>query len=307
MPKVSIIVPVYKVEQYIRECLDSMKQQTFTDWECLLIDDGSPDNSGKICDEYAHADARFKVIHVENGGVSRARNIGLDNMTGEWVLFVDSDDIIAVNTLEACLDKVEKNNLDILQFSFTRNKECLGGNDGIQTDVLSLAEYAKSRKIQVCAAGSFLRTSIIQDNNLRFNTLLKLAEDQLFVYEYMDLSKRFMRIGSQLYYYRDSPNSATSHQKPVDVKNSIDRLAGYKCKSPHWQGDIDHMLVSFLICLILNPSVSTKDIKDLTIKANLTDTSHLTGSYSLFYHVSKINVILAIYLIKIKFMVLGNY
>lgn len=307
MPKVSIIVPVYKVEQYIRECLDSIKQQTFSDWECLLIDDGSPDNSGMICNEYAHADARFRVFHVDNGGVSRARNIGLDNMLGEWVLFVDSDDIIAVNTLETCLDKVEKYNLDILQFSFTRNKECLGGNDGTQTDVLSLSEYAKSKKIQVCAAGSLLRTSIIQDNDLRFDISLKLAEDQLFIYEYMDLSKRFMRIGDQLYYYRDSPNSATRHQKPEDVRNSIDRLAGYKCKSPLWQGDIDHMLVSFLICLILNPSVSAKDVKELTSKANLTDTSHLTGSYRLFYHVSKINVILAIYLIKIKFKVFGNY
>lgn len=307
MPKVSIIVPVYKVEQYIRECLDSIKQQTFTDWECLLIDDGSPDNSGKICDEYAQADARFRVFHVSNGGVSRARNIGLDNMIGEWVMFVDSDDAISVKTLDTCLDKVEKNKLDVLQFSFTRSKKCIGGDDGIHTDVLSHAEYAKSKKIQVCAAGSLLRTSTIQENNIRFDTTLKLAEDQLFVYEYMDLSKRFMRIGDQLYYYRDSPNSATKHQKLEDVKSSIDRLAGYKCKSPHWQGDIDHMLVSFLICLILNPSVSTKDIKDLTIKANLTDTSHLTGSYSLFYHVSKINVILAIYLIKIKFMVLGNY
>lgn len=307
MPKVSIIVPVYKVEQYIRECLDSIKQQTFLDWECLLIDDGSPDNSGKICDEYAQEDARFKVFHVENGGVSRARNIGLDNMMGEWVMFVDSDDAIAVKTLDTCLDKVEKNKLDVLQFSFTRSKKCIGGDDGIHTDVLSHAEYAKSKKIQVCAAGSLLRASTIQENNIRFDTTLKLAEDQLFVYEYMDLSKRFMRIGDQLYYYRDSPNSATRHQKLEDVKSSIDRLAGYKCKSPHWQGDIDHMLVSFLICLILNPSVSTKDIKELTIKANLTDTSHLTGSYSLFYHVSKINVILAIYLIKIKFRFLGNY
>lgn len=301
MPKVSIIVPVYKVEQYIRECLDSIKQQTFADWECLLIDDGSPDNSGMICDEYAHADARFRVFHVDNGGVSRARNIGLDNMLGEWVLFVDSDDIIAVKTLETCLEKVEKNNLDILQFSFTRNKECLGGTDGIQTDVLNLVEYAKSQKIQVCAAGSLLRTSTIQDNNLRFNTLLKLAEDQLFIYEYMDLSKWFMRIGSQFYYYRDAPNSATSHQKPEDIRNSIEQLSAYKQQSPYWQGAIDKMLVSFLICLISNPDVSVNKIKELTVKANLKDTSYLTGSYSLFYYASKISILLAIDLIRLKF------
>lgn len=306
MSKVSIIVPVYKVEQYIRECLDSIKEQTFTDWECLLIDDGSPDNSGKICDEYAQSDARFRVFHVSNGGVSRARNIGLDNMAGEWVMFVDSDDLIAVNTLETCLDNVEINDLDILQFSFTRSKECLGGDDGIHTDVLSLAEYAKSKKIQVCAAGSLLRTSIIQGNNIRFDTTLKLAEDQLFIYEYMDLSKRFMRIGRQLYYYRDSPNSATSHQKPEDVRNSIEQLSAYKQQSPHWQGPIDKMLVSFLICLILNPSVPVKEIKKLTIYTNLNDTSCLTGSYSLFYNVSRVNILLAIYLIRLKFKFLNS-
>ena len=79
---ISIIVPVYKVEAYLCECLDSIKQQSYSNWECLLIDDGSPDNSGLICDEYSRSDSRFKVFHVENGGVSRARNIGLKNMSG---------------------------------------------------------------------------------------------------------------------------------------------------------------------------------------------------------------------------------
>ena len=93
-PKISIIVPVYKVEQYLRRCLDSIVAQTFTDWECILIDDGSPDNSGRICDEYAEKDKRFRVFHQENVGVSAARNKGLDEARGEWIGFVDSDDWI---------------------------------------------------------------------------------------------------------------------------------------------------------------------------------------------------------------------
>ena len=93
-PKISIIIPIYKVEKYIRECLDSILNQTFTDWEALLIDDGSPDNSGVICDEYAAKDNRFKVFHKENGGVSSARNLGLEKATGEWVTFIDADDWI---------------------------------------------------------------------------------------------------------------------------------------------------------------------------------------------------------------------
>lgn len=91
-PKISVIVPVYNVEQYLPRCIDSILVQTFTDFELLLIDDGSTDNSGKICDEYAKKDNRIRVFHKENGGVSSARNLGLDNIRGEFVNFVDSDD-----------------------------------------------------------------------------------------------------------------------------------------------------------------------------------------------------------------------
>jgi glycosyltransferase involved in cell wall biosynthesis len=91
MPTISVIVPVYNVEQYLCKCLDSILNQIFTDFELLLIDDGSPDKSGQICDEYAHKDSRIRVFHKENGGVSSARNLGLDNANGKWVTFIDSD------------------------------------------------------------------------------------------------------------------------------------------------------------------------------------------------------------------------
>ena len=94
MPKLSIIVPVYKVEQYINKCIDSILNQTFTDFELILVDDGSPDNCGKICDEYAQKDERVRVIHKENGGVSSARNLGIDEAKGEYVSFIDPDDWI---------------------------------------------------------------------------------------------------------------------------------------------------------------------------------------------------------------------
>ncbi len=98
-PKISVIVPVYNVEQYLPRCIDSILAQTFTDFELLLIDDGSRDNSGKICDEYAEKDSRIRVFHKENGGVSSARNVGLDNTCGEYVSFIDSDDWIGPSFL----------------------------------------------------------------------------------------------------------------------------------------------------------------------------------------------------------------
>lgn len=93
-PKLSIIIPIYNAEQFIRRCIDSILEQTYTDFELLLIDDGSTDDSSRICDVYSENDSRIKVFHKKNGGVSSARNVGLDNANGEWIVFIDSDDAI---------------------------------------------------------------------------------------------------------------------------------------------------------------------------------------------------------------------
>lgn len=105
MPKVSIIVPVYKAEGYLHRCVDSILAQTFTDWELLLIDDGSPDRSGEICDEYAQKDSRVRVIHKENGGVSSARQRGQDEACGEYTIHVDPDDWVEPTMLEELYQK----------------------------------------------------------------------------------------------------------------------------------------------------------------------------------------------------------
>lgn len=114
-PKISIIVPVYNVERYLNECLDSIKSQTYSDWECILVDDGSPDGSGKICDEYAASDSRFRVIHRKNGGVSAARNAALVEAKGKYISFVDSDDYVYPCYLETLLNMLEKSGADVAQ------------------------------------------------------------------------------------------------------------------------------------------------------------------------------------------------
>lgn len=131
MPKLSIIVPVYKVEPYIHKCVDSILNQTFTDFELILVDDGSPDNCGKICDEYAQKDERVRVIHKENGGVSSARNLGVDESAGEYISFIDPDDWIDEEMYSEVVLYMENNEIDILCIdvcevreskSFVRNK-----------------------------------------------------------------------------------------------------------------------------------------------------------------------------------------
>ena len=112
-PKISVIVPVYKAERYLSACIDSILAQTFTDFELLLIDDGSPDASGQICDEYAARDRRIVVIHKDNGGLSDARNAGLDICKGEYISFVDSDDWINDKFIQNLYSSIKKNDADI--------------------------------------------------------------------------------------------------------------------------------------------------------------------------------------------------
>lgn len=121
MPEVSIIVPVYKAEKYLNRCVDSILAQTFTDWELLLIDDGSPDRSGEICDEYAKKDFRIRVIHKENGGVSSARQRGLDEAVGEYTIHVDSDDWVEPNMLEELYKKAKQDDADIVICDYFNN------------------------------------------------------------------------------------------------------------------------------------------------------------------------------------------
>lgn len=114
MKKLSVIVPIYNVEKFLRRCIDSIINQSYSNLEIILVDDGSPDNCGKICDEYAALDNRIKVIHQANGGLSAARNIGIDSATGEYVAFIDSDDYIASNMYDEMISLMETNDLDII-------------------------------------------------------------------------------------------------------------------------------------------------------------------------------------------------
>ena len=123
MPLISVIVPVYKVEKYIHKCVDSILTQTFPDFELFLVDDGSPDNCGKICDEYAEKDNRVIVIHKENGGLSDARNVAIDRAKGDYLTFIDSDDYVSENHLETMYNALTETDSDIAIANITSFSE----------------------------------------------------------------------------------------------------------------------------------------------------------------------------------------
>lgn len=120
MPAISVIIPIYNVEKYLRRCLDSVKNQTFTDWEAICVNDGSPDNSAAILAEYAAMDARFKIVNKENGGLSDARNAGMAVASGDYILYLDSDDFIHPQTMEIAHTLAVRDGSDIVSFTYDR-------------------------------------------------------------------------------------------------------------------------------------------------------------------------------------------
>ena len=123
MNKVSIIIPVYNTKKYLEQCVFSIVEQTYQNIEILLVDDGSTDGTSDLCDEIAKKDSRVRVIHKTNGGAATARNLGIDEATGEYVMFVDSDDWLDTDAVENLVEHADKNNTDVIRFSYVREFE----------------------------------------------------------------------------------------------------------------------------------------------------------------------------------------
>lgn len=193
--KLSIIIPIYNTEAYLPRCIDSILSQSFTDYELILIDDGSIDNSGAICDNYAQQDNRIKVFHQKNGGLSSARNTGLDHAQGEWIYFVDSDDELKLNGLQTLVDCIsddvdcvmggyEQYDLDgnLIETEKKHETLTLSKQDSLlvlfpeHTIIYSYLGYVWNR---------LFRKRIIQDHSLRFDETVGIKEDTLFVTQYL--------------------------------------------------------------------------------------------------------------------------
>ena len=206
-PLVSIIIPVYNVEKYLPKCIDSIITQTYKTIEIILVDDGSDDSSRQICDEYASVDSRIKVIHKDNGGVSSARNRGLDIATGEWVLFVDADDILPNDALDYYAEVVNKNDVDMVLGSYVKCNEVgtiiKSGNKIFQKqlsmlDCLKL--FYKSDLFQGYVWNRLMKLSIIKENDLRYNESIYFKEDGLFAVQYMVCCSRPCYYSSKVVY-----------------------------------------------------------------------------------------------------------
>ena len=191
--KVSIIVPVFNVDKYLRQCLDSILTQTYTDWECILVDDGSKDSSGEICDEYINQDNRFRVFHKENGGVSSARNRGIEEARGEWLFFADADDTLDINCLKILLNETSKNcQLVMAGFrKYSDEGQLIADYDSKRHKIITKDEAITELYIpsdlpyQGYLWCKLFSSAIIRKLGLTFDESIYFNEDRLFVMQYL--------------------------------------------------------------------------------------------------------------------------
>ncbi|WP_270568128.1 glycosyltransferase, partial [Clostridium beijerinckii] len=236
MCKLSIIVPIYNVERYLDKCIDSILNQSFKDFELILVDDGSPDKCGDICNSYSKLDRRIKVIHKQNGGLSSARNAGLDIAVGEYIAFVDSDDWINGDMYDTLYCIAKENNADIVQCRFKK----------VYNDIEEYVEISKKVNIidkiealtNLIAYGEMHVQSVVTWNKIYKRMLFddirfpqgKIHEDEFTTYKFFYKSKKIVLCDDELYYYRQVDNSIMNtkfNKKRLDYLDALEEMYNF--------------------------------------------------------------------------------
>ncbi|MFD1040613.1 glycosyltransferase family 2 protein [Virgibacillus byunsanensis] len=225
---VSIVVPIYKVEKYIHRCVDSILHQTYSTIEVILVDDGSPDNCGSIAERYKELDPRVKVIHKENGGLSDARNYGMQHATGEFIVFVDSDDWLEEKMIEIMITNSLDHKADVVQSAFyyayddklLLDKRYNDNLNNLDNKTL-MYELVKNEKVKNFAWGKLYKTKLIKDIPFKKGVLF---EDVFWAHQVMQRVNNFLILHQPLYYYYQRDDSIVAAYTP----KNLDIIKGLK-------------------------------------------------------------------------------
>ncbi len=267
MDLISIIVPVYNNKKYISKCVNSLSNQTYKNLEIILVDDGSQDNSLKICNKLAKKDCRIKVIHKENSGVSEARNLGLSNAVGEYILFVDGDDFLPLDATEKLHNVIKSNNSDLSCGCWCKISVKGDIQNHHPTETISTQNKAELIKIMDYEeikgpVAKLYKTDIIKSANLSFPKDIKISEDTIFVYKYLQKCDKISIIDENVYYYnRLSIGSATT--KYYDKFN----ISSFLC----------------IVEYIKNATFSYNDLHNLKLQQKIINQYNAVNRYIIFY------------------------
>lgn len=311
-PLISVIVPVYNIEQYIERCLKSIIKQTYVHLEIILVDDGSTDCSGKICDDYSQKDKRIRVIHKNNGGLSDARNVGIDVAQGEYLSFIDGDDFIQKNMIEYLLNKMLTHTADISVCSYkvvyggceTDTFPKQSGNDIILDSYHAMEAILTTRKYgSVMAWNKLYKRELFEQSKIRY-PVNRLHEDVFVTYKLYYYSTKIVYSDIPLYFYYQRHDSITG--KGFSIKQMEDILASAN-ETLDFIREKDIILekqaeCNFIISniLLINQAIISKQVKSnvpylLKLKKNIFSVqNYMSNKYLPF------NVIVAIKLLKIN-------
>ncbi len=216
---ISVVVPVYNSQNYLEKCLDSIRSQSFQDWECILVDDGSTDDCGTIIDSFVKKDARFVSVHKRNGGVSSARNVGIASARGEYIAFIDSDDWVADDYLELLYNAVRIADCDLSVCGFGRvGRQGIIIPHSVDTSISlrinkeneSLFVELNQKCLLYGPCKKLYKSSIIKNNGLSFDETCSYGEDLLFNYCYLGYVNRINVLNRILYFYRETGENSLS-------------------------------------------------------------------------------------------------
>jgi len=216
-PLLSIIVPVYNSEKYLAICLDSILAQTFKNFECIIIDDGSTDQSPIICDEYARRDNRLQVLHKKNEGVSAARNDGIQSACGEYIAFVDSDDYIMPEMYRLLIEKIENEKTDIVCCGYShKNRDYLPQINLYDASIAQIVYHLENLELFGLIWNKLYTAKIIHENHIRFPIGYYFGEDMFFNLQYFCAISSVSVVVESLYVYCENSASITKKRPPLD-------------------------------------------------------------------------------------------
>ena len=229
--KLSIVVPVYNVEKYLPACIDSIISQTFTDWELILVDDGSNDDSGRICDEYSKTDSRIRVLHYENGGASEARNRGVKESNGDFITFIDSDDIVLPDFLSH-FSYDEKLDFEIQGFTinYIGHEQDNIAIKPVETKIAPVCEIYAEAELNKLSRGpvcKLFKRSVIIENNVVYPKGIQFGEDAIFVKRYLSFccgKARSVAKSDYIYNHFPDHNSLTSQRIPGQIMYDVAKM-----------------------------------------------------------------------------------
>lgn len=307
-PLISVIVPIYKVEEYLSRCVDSIINQTYKNLEIILVDDGSPDDCPKICDDYARKDNRVKVIHKRNGGLSDARNAGMKVATGEYISFIDSDDYISLDFIKVLYDTVVLENSDIVECSVVEFYE--DGHFDRYTDDLNVSSCETIEGLSMLISENQFHQHV-WNKLYKSNQVLdipfavgKLNEDEFWTYQIFGRAKKVTKINKTMYYYFQRESSIMGERYNI---RRLDALEGINNRYLYINKNFPSLslkakLSLYGACMFAYQSVlkyskgkekkiALRKINTYRKKANvsLDDISFAETSLRKYYYLSKIN------------------